>query len=164
MATCRRTPASLAAAPGEGVLLAGSLSKPIWGGLRVGWIRADAQTVRRLAIARSSQDVGSPVLDQLLAVQVIGRLDELLPDRRALLRERGDVLLGALARHRPRWQTLPPAGGMFVWTELPPGVSASALTNRAAELGVRVAAGPGSGPTEDSNGGYGCRSPSLRFS
>ncbi|HYZ79624.1 MAG TPA: PLP-dependent aminotransferase family protein, partial [Solirubrobacteraceae bacterium] len=66
----RTTPPSMAAGdPGTGVLAVGSLSKPVWGGLRTGWLRADPELVRRLALARAGQDVGSPILDQLMAVQ-----------------------------------------------------------------------------------------------
>lgn len=128
--------------PDTGVLAVGSLSKPVWGGLRTGWIRADRELVRRLALARGSQDVGGPVLDQLLAAGVLDRLETLLPARRALLRERRDTLLGALAAERPTWRVARPAGGMSVWAELPDGTAASALAARAVEHGVRVAAGP----------------------
>jgi len=143
-------PASLAVGdPGTGVLAIGSLSKTVWGGLRTGWIRAEPELARRIALARSSQDVGSPVLDQLLAVEVLTRLDTILPGRRALLRERRDVLLRAIATQRPAWRADPPAGGMSVWAQLPDGTAASALAIRAAEHGVRVAAGtrfsPGGG-------------------
>jgi DNA-binding transcriptional MocR family regulator len=127
---------------GDGVLAVGSLSKPVWGGLRTGWVRADRELVRRIALARGSQDVGSPVLDQLLAAEVLARLDALLPGRRALLRERRDTLLAALATHRPAWRAARPAGGMSVWAELPEDTAASALAARAVEHGVRVAAGP----------------------
>lgn len=128
--------------PGSGVLAVGSLSKPVWGGLRTGWVRADRELVRRLALARGSQDVGSPVLDQLLAIEVLARFDELLPGRRELLRERRDALLDALAAYRPAWRAARPAGGMSIWAELPHGVAASALAARAVEHRVRVAAGP----------------------
>jgi DNA-binding transcriptional MocR family regulator len=124
------------------VLAVGSLSKPVWGGLRTGWVRADREFVRRLALARSSQDVSGPVLDQLLAVEVLIRLDALLPGRRALLRERRDALLAALAAQRPAWRAARPSGGMSLWVELAPGTAASALAARAVEHGVRVAAGP----------------------
>jgi DNA-binding transcriptional MocR family regulator len=127
---------------GPGVLAVGSLSKPVWGGLRTGWVRADHEVVRRLALARGNQDVGSPVLDQLLAAEVLPRLDALLPGRRALLRERRDALLAALAADLPAWSAPRPAGGMSLWVELPKGTAASALAARAAEHGVRVAPGP----------------------
>jgi DNA-binding transcriptional MocR family regulator len=136
-----RPPSLAAGDPGTGVLAVGSLSKPVWGGLRTGWVRADREFVRRLALARGGQDVGSPVLDQLLAVEVLGRLDTMLPGRRAMLGERRDVLLGALAAELPAWRAVRPSGGMSVWAELPEGTVASALAIRAAELGVRVAAG-----------------------
>ncbi|HEX3690614.1 MAG TPA: PLP-dependent aminotransferase family protein [Solirubrobacteraceae bacterium] len=127
---------------GSGVLAVGSLSKPVWGGLRTGWLRAEPQLVRRLALARAGQDVGSPILDQLMAVEVLRRLDTLLPARRDWLRERRDALLGAVARERPQWRVGRPAGGMALWVELPDGTSASALAARAVAHGVRVAPGP----------------------
>jgi len=139
---CERPPSLAAGDPGTGVLAVGSLSKPVWGGLRIGWVRGDGEFVRRLALARGSQDVGSPVLDQLLAVEVLARLDSLLPGRRALLRERRDALLEALAVERPAWRAARPPGGMSVWAELPPSTSTSALAARAVTHGVRVAAGP----------------------
>ena len=137
-----RPPSLAAVDPGTGVLAVGSLSKPVWGGLRAGWVRADGEFVRRLAHARASQDVGSPVLDQLLAGEVLARLDALLPGRRALLRERRDALLEALASARPAWRLARPRGGMSIWAELPEGTATSALAARAIEHGVRVAAGP----------------------
>jgi DNA-binding transcriptional MocR family regulator len=136
-------PPSLAAGdPGTGVLAVGSLSKPVWGGLRAGWLRGDPQLVRRLALARGGQDVGSPILDQLMAVEVLRRFDTLLPARREWLRERRDALLGALADLCPAWRVGRPVGGMTVWVELPEGTSASALAARAVDHGVRVAPGP----------------------
>ncbi len=137
-----RPPSLGAGDSGTGVLAVGSLSKPVWGGLRSGWVRGDRELLRSLALARGSQDVGSPVLDQLLAVEVLGRLDSLLPGRRALLRERRDALRAALATLRPAWRVAWPGGGMSVWAELPDGTASSALAARAVEHGVRVAAGP----------------------
>jgi DNA-binding transcriptional MocR family regulator len=127
---------------GTRVLAVGSLSKPVWGGLRTGWLRGEPQLVRRLALARAGQDVGSPILDQLMAVEVLRRLDTLLPARRDWLRDRRDALLGAVASERPQWRVSRPAGGMALWVELPEGTSASALAARGVAHGVRVAPGP----------------------
>jgi DNA-binding transcriptional MocR family regulator len=123
------------------VLAVGSLSKSIWGGLRIGWIRADEELVRRLALARGSQDVGSPVLDQLLAVEALRAIDAILPERRALLRERRDLLARKIAAERPAWRIEIPAGGTSLWVELPDRTAASALATRAVDHGVRVAPG-----------------------
>ncbi|MGZ4193979.1 MAG: aminotransferase-like domain-containing protein, partial [Solirubrobacteraceae bacterium] len=138
----RALPSMAAGDPGTGVLAVGSLSKPVWGGLRTGWLRGEPQLVRRLALARAGQDVGSPILDQLMAVQVLRRFDTLLPARREWLRERRDALLRAVAAGRPDWRVRRPAGGMALWVELPDGSSASALAARGVAHGVRVAPGP----------------------
>jgi DNA-binding transcriptional MocR family regulator len=135
-------PSMAAGDRGGGVLALGSLSKPVWGGLRTGWLRGDPQIVRRLALARAGQDVGSPILDQLMAVEVLRCLDTLVPARREWLRERRDALLRAVARERPLWHVGRPAGGMSVWVELPDGTTASALAARGVAHGVRVAPGP----------------------
>src|SRR6185437_10035560 len=104
-----RSPPSLAAGDsGGGVLAVGSLSKPVWAGLRTGWLRGDPQLVRRVALARACQDVGSPILDQLLAIEVLRRLDALLPERREWLRERRDALLTTVASDRPDWRVSRP--------------------------------------------------------
>jgi DNA-binding transcriptional MocR family regulator len=143
-ANCSTTtrPSLAAGDSGGGVLAVGSLSKPVWGGLRTGWLRGEPQLVRRLALARAGQDVGSPILDQLMAIEVLQRFDALLPGRREWLRERRDALLSALAGERPHWRVTSPAGGMALWVELPEGTSASALAARAVAHGVRVAPGP----------------------
>jgi DNA-binding transcriptional MocR family regulator len=136
-------PPSMAAGdPGTGVLAVGSLSKPVWGGLRTGWLRGEPQLVRRMALARAGQDVGSPILDQLMAVEILGCFDTLLPSRREWLRERRDALLRAVAAERPGWRVRRPRGGMALWMELPDGTTASALAARAVAHGVRVAPGP----------------------
>jgi DNA-binding transcriptional MocR family regulator len=114
----------------------------VWGGLRTGWLRGEPQLVRRLALARAGQDVGSPILDQLMAVEVLRRFDTLLPARREWLRERRDALLAAVASECPDWRVTRPAGGMALWVELPAGTSASALAARGVAHGVRVAPGP----------------------
>src|SRR5471030_3147277 len=70
------------------VLTIGTLSKLVWAGLRIGWVRGPREVVNRLAAARSSQDVAAPVLEQLLALELMDHLDEIGDGRRQLLRQR----------------------------------------------------------------------------
>ncbi|MGH3242207.1 MAG: PLP-dependent aminotransferase family protein, partial [Spirillospora sp.] len=59
-----RPPPIAAYAPrGAEVLSADSLAKSVWGGLRIGWVRAPAATIERLARHKALADLGSPVLD-----------------------------------------------------------------------------------------------------
>ncbi|GAB7193121.1 PLP-dependent aminotransferase family protein [Kineococcus sp. NUM-3379] len=142
-------PLAALAAPGR-VLTVGSLSKSVWAGLRAGWVRAPEDVVRRLATVRGGQDLASPVLDQLLAVAVLARADELVAQRRAVLRGRRAAALAALAEHAPDWRVTPPAGGLVLWVDLGAPLS-TALAELAARHGVRLAPGPrfGLGGTHD---------------
>ncbi|MGZ4317270.1 MAG: aminotransferase-like domain-containing protein, partial [Gaiellaceae bacterium] len=119
----------------------GSLSKPVWGGLRIGWLRADPATVHRIAALRAITDMASPVLEQLIAVGVFEVLDAIVAERQVLLRARRSALADALDEHAPAWKYTRPHGGLFLWVELPTP-SATSLALRARERGVHFTPGP----------------------
>ena len=58
------------------VITIGSLSKGGWGGLRIGWIRAEPRLITRLAARKATFDHGSPTLTQAIAVRMLARGDE----------------------------------------------------------------------------------------
>src|SRR5919197_1224937 len=135
-------PGPLAAhAPGATVITLGTMSKAAWAGLRVGWLRAAPTLVAELAARRADVDMASQILDQLLAVELLERWDEVLAQRRALVRTRRDALLRALAAHAPDWRARPPARGLSAWVRLP-APTATRLAALAAADGVRVTPGP----------------------
>lgn len=121
-----------------GVITVGTLSKSAWGGLRVGWIRASRRLVTELTTVRASLDMAGPVLDQLLALELLDVWDDVLADRRALLAARRDALFDALPAD---WQTRLPHGGMSAWVQLPAPI-ATRLAGVAAARGVAVTPGP----------------------
>jgi DNA-binding transcriptional MocR family regulator len=123
------------------VVTIGSLSKSHWGGLRIGWIRASEDLVQRFAAARTSLDLGGPLMEQLAAAHLVRALDEPLPARIAALRDSRAALLELLAGHLPEWETAYPAGGLSAWCRLPAPIS-TALTVIAPDFGIRLAAGP----------------------
>ncbi|MGO4189174.1 MocR-like transcription factor YczR [Pseudarthrobacter sp. TAF60_1] len=129
------------AAFSHAVVTIGSLSKSHWAGLRTGWIRASEAMIQRFAAARSSLDLGGPIMEQLAAAHLVRALDEPLPARLGALRDSRAALLELLAGHLPDWQTERPSGGLSVWCRLPAPVS-TALTVIAPEFGIRLAAGP----------------------
>jgi DNA-binding transcriptional MocR family regulator len=123
------------------VITVGSLSKSVWAGLRIGWIRASPELVRRVATGRTSQDLSTPVLEQLVAEQVLTHVDALLEERHELLRHRRTRLLAALAAHAPDWRPTHPAGGLVTWVDLGQGASSTRLADAARRHGVRVTPG-----------------------
>jgi DNA-binding transcriptional MocR family regulator len=123
------------------VISIGSLSKPVWGGLRIGWVRASsAEMISRLAALRASIDMGGPVLDQLVAAELFDDLDAILAARLAQLRPQRDALLAALARELPQWRTTEPRGGLSLWVELDAPLS-TPLTLMALPAGVVLVPG-----------------------
>jgi DNA-binding transcriptional MocR family regulator len=127
-------------AGGGQVVTVGSVSKVCWGGLRVGWLRADAATTTRLAALRSRQDLGSPTLEQLACRHLLGQLDAVRQHRVTELRAARDHLVGALADQLPRWRVPVPPGGQVLWCELPAAAS-RALAAEAGDLGLRLTSG-----------------------
>jgi DNA-binding transcriptional MocR family regulator len=123
------------------VLTIGGMSKPYWGGMRIGWIRAAAPLVQRLAAIRVGVDMASPVLDQLVAVRLLEQGPEVVGRRLGELAHGRDTLVRALAEHLPEWRVTVPAGGLTLWAELDAPVS-SALARSAEARGVRLAPGP----------------------
>jgi len=123
---------------GETAISVGSMSKGFWAGLRIGWIRAAPALVHRLVGARASLDLAGPVIEQLVAAELLRGADEILSARRAQLRPRRDALAAALP---PQWRFATPPGGLCLWVELdaPRSTALAAIADR---HGVRVAAGP----------------------
>ena len=125
----------------ERTVTVGSLSKAVWGGLRVGWARGDPALIHRLMAARATSDMSGPLFEQLVATHVLEHLDEILVERRAMIRRRRDALASAVDRRLPEWRYALPAGGMFLWAELPEPISTS-LSLAAAEQDLQLTPGP----------------------
>lgn len=123
------------------VLTIGSMSKSFWGGLRVGWIRAERATIATIAALRPSVDMGTPVLEQFAAARLLAQCDEVLPERRDILRTRRAFLVDLLERLLPDWEPGPGVGGMSLWVRLPAPMS-TALAAAASRMGLELPAGP----------------------
>lgn len=120
----------------------GSMSKSFWGGMRIGWIRAEPSVLATIRAVRPSIDLGTSVVEQLAAAWLLNeRADDVLPERREILRQRRALLLDLLVRHLPEWRPLPGTGGMSLWVQLPAPVS-SAMCASASRLGVELPPGP----------------------
>ena len=127
---------------GDAVITVGSLSKVVWGGLRIGWIRAAAPVIGRLARLRAVHDIGGDTPAQLAAVMLVDDLDTVRDRQAADLRSRHDHLLATLAELLPEWNVPSVRGGQTLWARLPHGDGAS-FAQQAIRCGVAVL--PGSG-------------------
>ena len=123
------------------VLTIGSMSKSFWGGMRIGWIRAERSTLATIAALRPAIDMGTAILEQLAAARLLAVADDVLPERREILRARRALLLSLLRQHLPDWRPGPGDGGVALWVRLPAPMS-SALSAAASRLGLDVPPGP----------------------
>jgi DNA-binding transcriptional MocR family regulator len=123
------------------VLTIGSFSKVLWGGLRVGWIRAPAPVIQRLGRMKLVTDHGSSAVSQILALRLLEDFDAIRDERCALVRERKGLLEALLRERVPSWTWDPPAGGLCLWVRLPAG-DATSFSQVASRHGVTLVAGP----------------------
>jgi DNA-binding transcriptional MocR family regulator len=140
-------PPGLAELDPERVITIGSFSKLLWGGLRVGWIRATRRGVLRLGRLKAAHDMGDGLLDQLAVLGALPRLDEIAAARRAQARERHDALAGAFAARLADWRLAPARGGYSLWVRLPDGTG-DELAAAAMARGVAISAGSASAPQD----------------
>lgn len=126
---------------GSTVLSVGSASKTMWGGLRVGWIRASSTLIDRLVAARFSFDLGAAVLDQLVTSELLDDMGRIIEYRRDVHRRSREALESALATHLPSARLHPVDGGVAAWIQLD-APNSSALTVAARSRGLLIGAGP----------------------
>ena len=70
------------AAFGAGHLSVGTMSKTAWGGLRIGWVRGDADVVQRLTAVAVRSTMAGPVVEQLAACALLDGAEASLEEHR----------------------------------------------------------------------------------
>ncbi len=135
------------------VLYLSTFSKTLAPGLRLGWVVAPAEVIRRLVQAKQGADLHTSTLTQMVAYEVArgGFLDRHVRLIREVYRERRDAMLMALAKHFPagvHWTA--PHGGLFLWVTLPEPMDAAEILKAA--IDERVAFVPGASFFPDGSG------------
>jgi GntR family transcriptional regulator/MocR family aminotransferase len=125
----------------ERVIYAGTASKTLAAGLRLGWFVLPPGLVADVAAAKLLADRGSPVIDQLTFADFLARgdFDRHLRRMRAIYRKRRDALLAALHRQLPELEPAGVAAGLHLVAWLPADLDETAVVEAAAAHGVGVA-------------------------
>ncbi|MEG2251842.1 MAG: PLP-dependent aminotransferase family protein, partial [Clostridia bacterium] len=125
------------------VVYMGSFSKIISPGLRVGYLCAQADILRKCTIGKQGTDLHTPSLNQAIVDQFL-RQGLLVPHIRSILpgySEKLRLMLEALAQFPEGTRYAVPQGGLFVFAELPEPLNAAALFDTAVEKGVAYVPG-----------------------
>ena len=137
-------PAAGAGAFQGGTIYLGTLSKILGPGLRLGWVVAPNEVLRKLVQLKQGADLHTSTFTQMVAYETArdGFLERHVRRIRELYGSRRDAMLQALEDHMPdgvSWTR--PRGGLFLWVTLPCGLDSTVLLGRA--LQEKVAFVPG---------------------
>ena len=127
-------PPSLLSRMPERVIQMGSFSKILAPGLRLGYIVAPEEIARKFEQVKQATDLHTATLTQRAVYEVVkdGFLNEHIPTIRSMYHTQAQAMLSALDEHMPagvKWNQ--PAGGMFLWLELPEQMDSEEMLKKA---------------------------------
>ncbi len=131
----------------------GSFSKTLAPGLRVGFVVANHDIIRKLVLMKQAADLHSSTINQMAIAHVAERgFEAQVKKIKAAYSKRRDAMLQALGKYMPAgvsWTK--PEGGMFIWVTLPEGQDGASLLAKAIEK-KKVAFVPGKAFHADGSG------------
>jgi 2-aminoadipate transaminase len=147
------------------VIYLGTFSKTLAPGLRLGWMVAPEEVIKRCVMAKQGMDLHTSSFSQMVAYEVAqdGYLDQHKLLIRQVYKERRDVMLAAMAEYFPpgvQWTR--PAGGLFLWVTLPEWVDAADVLRTA--VAHKVAFVPGAAFHPNAAEGIGHNTARFNFS
>jgi len=126
------------------VIYLSTFSKLLAPGLRLAWVIAPEQVIRKLVMAKQAADLHTATFNQMVAYEVGkgGFLDEHVKVIRSIYKERRDVMLEMMDElFPPEVHWTHPQGGMFLWGILPQRMDAAQVLKVAIEKKVAFVPG-----------------------
>ncbi len=115
---------------GGNVIYLSTFSKTLAPGLRLAWVIAPAQVIRKLVQAKQGADLHTATFNQIVAYEVArgGFLDRHIWLIRRVYGERRNIMLDAMEEMFPPGVTWTrPQGGLFLWGIVPKGLDTAEL-------------------------------------
>jgi 2-aminoadipate transaminase len=133
------------------VIFAGSFSKMLSPGIRMGWAAGDPEIIAKMVLAKQSADLQCNTYIQMVVNEYLDiyNIDRHIEEIRKLYKRRRDVMLKTMDEVFPKDITYTrPNGGMFLWMTLPENMIASKLLKKAIESNVAFVCGTDFYPDE----------------
>jgi len=126
------------------VIYLSTFSKLLAPGLRLAWVLAPSEVIRKLVMTKQAADLHTSSFNQYVAYEVGkgGFLDEHVKVIRSTYKERRDVMIEMMEEMFPpevTWRK--PQGGMFLWGIMPEGMDTAEVLKRAIERKVAFVPG-----------------------
>ncbi|CAM3463841.1 DNA-binding transcriptional regulator, MocR family, contains an aminotransferase domain [Stackebrandtia soli] len=127
----------------ENVVYASSFSKTVCPGVRVGYLIAPTDLIKRITTMATNTYIAPNMLAQATVYQFArsGALAASIAKVQTALNERADTLATSLHRHLPNSTFTVPDGGYFLWVDLGEDVDVARLAPAAEKRGVQVVKG-----------------------
>lgn len=128
----------------EHVIYAGTFSKILAPGFRVGWMVGSDEVFEQLMITKQVGDLQVSTYTQMLLYEVVGNgfIEGQIGRICAYYKKQRDTMLAAMEKHFPpevRYER--PSGGMFIWCELPKHLDTAEIVEAAIEADVAYVPG-----------------------
>ena len=121
----------------------GSFSKIISPGMRVGYLVAEKDILRKCTIGKQGTDLHTPNLNQAIVDQFLRRdlLDAHIRSIIPAYKEKMELMLKELDSFPEGTKYTVPEGGLFIWVEMPEGFNATEIFSEAVDANVAYVPG-----------------------
>lgn len=126
------------------VIYAGTFSKVISPGLRVGYCLAPAEVISKMTVCKQTADVHSGILNQMICHKFMTETDYEghLDRNRKIYKEKCGLMTKLLDEKLSKWLKYEkPDGGLFIWCQLPENADMPAFCKAAVDNKVAVVPG-----------------------
>lgn len=127
------------------VIYAGSFSKVLAPGIRVGYGIAPKEVISKMVVCKQVSDVQTNNFGQMLAYQFMQKVDfdAHLAGLRAIYKQKAERMLNGIAEHFSKQVAYTkPEGGLFLWCTLPEGSDMTGFCTKAVQ-DYKIAVVPG---------------------
>lgn len=134
------------------VIYAGTFSKLIAPGIRVGYLVAPADLVSKMVVGKQTEDVHTPMFNQMLVYRWMKEndIDAHILKMQEIYRKKLNLMCDLLDKYCPSLSYVRPEGGMFVWCKLPEDTNMLEFCKKCVEHKLAVV--PGTTFLPDENG------------